>query len=540
MTIHSESDDDVFENPETQSSSESHELHIPDQEFPDEAPDVFVPEDVDIHGKLAHLNAVDYSGLTLHKRYAIITLIHPPYSDEYGRFMTTAGAYPSLPGLSPKETQAAIDSLIAEGLIETWKHGGSTCWEVAGGYAYKKEMKRQLDERRKINKQKKEETAKRSQRKKDADNGVPFAYEDDGKAMADNGVIHEKIRTRRGNLVPDRPWFFINSNVPQRKGKPQHEMIIKHPTSAVGCVLKMLPSFYPAEDLNPLGAVIRYNLLMDSDDYGRVRVDAKKLHGQLGPAITKRVSMRDIEQELARMQRARHLVLVDKEKKGVFGYVRDAAQHLMKKKRYDRQIPLLFTDREFTYDSNEFKAFFKAIAEQSAGQDKVFVNSFSERGDVTVVSERVPVAAERYLKQYEKTINKEPYCNLTPEQFCGFGDGIFFDYQLGLGIQFFHGFKTGLSAEMMENLYLSDAEYFDGSGDNPNEHRILTNLMGMKPREYVTFLNARGATSSTTYDGEGDPLVVPEDPVNEAGENTDDDNVPEVVPHDEDTPTIVP
>jgi hypothetical protein len=539
MTIHSKSDDDIFEQPETQSSPEGHELHIPDQEFPEEAPDVFVPEDVDIHGKLANLNAVDLSGLTLHKRYAIITLTHPPYSDEFGRFITTAGAYPSLPALSPKETQAAMDSLIAEGLIETWMHGGSTCWEVAGGYAYKKGMKWQMNERRKMNKQKKEETAKRRQRKKDADNGVPFAYEDDGKAMAEDGVVHEKIRTGRGNLVPDRPWFFINSNVPQRKGKPQHEMIIKHPTSAVGCILKMLPSFYPAEDLNPLGAVIRYYLLMDSDDYGRVRGDAKKLHGQLGPAITKRVSMKDIEQELARMQRTGHLILFNR-KKGVFGYVRDAAQHLMKKKRYDRQIPQLYTDREFTYDSNEFKAFFKSIAEHSAGGEKVFVGSFSERGDLTVIRERAPVAAERYLKQYEKIISKEPYCNLTPEQFCGFGDDALFDNNIGLGIQFFHGFKTGLSADMIELLYLSHPEYFDGAGDNPNDHRILTNLMGMKPREYVSLSKAREATLSTPYEEEGNPLVVPGDPDNEPEENTDDDNVPEVVPHDEDTPTIVP
>jgi hypothetical protein len=317
-------------------------------------------------------------------------------------------------------------------------------------------------------------------------------------------------------------------------------MIIKHPTSAVGCILKMLPSFYPAEDLKALGAVIRYYLLMDCDDYGRVRVDAKKLHGQLGPAITKRVSMKDIEQELARMQRTGHLILFNR-KKGVFGYLRDAAQHLMKKKRYDRQIPQLYTDREFTYDSNEFKAFFKAIAEQSAGQDKVFVNSFSERGDVTVVSERVPVAAERYLKHYEKTISKEPYCNLTPEQFCGFGDDAFFDYyNIVHGIQFFHGFKTGLSAEMMECLYLSDPEYFDGTGSHPDDHRILAHLIGMKPREYVSLLKAREAASTTPYEGKGNPLVVPGDPDNEAGENAGDDNVPEFVPHDEDTPTIVP
>jgi len=539
MTMSSNSDHDNIEQPEIQSMSGDHESHDPNPEFPEEAPDILETEDVDIHGKLAHLNALDLSGLTLHKRYAIITLAHPPYSDELGRFMTSAGAYPSLPALSPKETQAAIDSLIADGLIETWPHGGSTCWEVAGAYAFKKDLHWQLNERRKINKKKKDEAGIKRQRKKDAENGIPFVYEDDGSAMSESGEVHEVIRTRRGNLVPDRPRFHFNSNVPQRKGMQHHQMIVSPPSSTVGCILKMLPSFYPAEDLSALGAVIRFYLLMDCDDYGRVRVDAKKIHGQLGPAITKRVSLKDIEQELAQMQRLRHLVLIDKGKKGVFGYVRDAAQHMMEKKRYNSQIPKIYVDRELTYDSDEYKAFFKACHEHSAARDKVTVAQFSKRGDVTVVRERASFAAERYLKRYEKLISSEPYCDLTPEQFCGFGEGAHFDYQIGLGIQFLHGFKEGLSTNLMECLYLSDPEYFDGIGPSPDDHRILTHLIGMKPRDYITLLKEREEFFSTS-DDEEDPLVVPGDPDKEGLDNAYGDTPPDCFPDDEDIPMIVP
>ena len=295
----------------TQNNNESYDKHdlaedsdqqVNNQDhLPEEADDIVGTEDVDIHGKLAHLNAFDMSKLTLIKRYVMITLRHPPHSDELGRLMTIAGAYPCLPALSTKQMQGAIDALIKDNLIATWKHEGSTCWEVAGAYAFKKGLRWHLRERAKINKRKKEEAAKRRQRKKDAEEGVPFVYEDDGTMPDYDSTIYEKVRTKRGNLVDGHPEFFFNSFVPQRKGKRQHEMLLNQPRTSKGCILRMLASFDPTQDLKPLAAVIRFYLLMDSDDYGRVRVDVKKIHGQLGPAITKRVSKNQVKQELDRI-----------------------------------------------------------------------------------------------------------------------------------------------------------------------------------------------------------------------------------------------
>jgi hypothetical protein len=524
--------------PEPSSEDLDQDLQYP--AFPAEAAETVGPEDVDVHGKLGHLNALDLSSLTLHKRCVMINLAHPPFSDELGRFMTTAGAYPSVPALSAKETQVAIDSLIEDKLIATWNHGGSTCWEVAGAYAFKPALKWHLAQRGVMNKKKKEEAAKRCQRKKDLEEGVEFVREDDNKGVADDGVVHEKIRTKRGNLVPNRPEFYFNSKVPQRKGRPQHEMLVNQPATPKGCILKLLPSFYPAEDLSPLAAVIRFYLLMDCDDFGRVRVEVKKLHSQLGPAITKRVSKEQIEQELSRMERTGHLIRF-RRKQGVFGYLRDSAQHLKEVKRYDRQIPPLFADREFTYDSDQYKAFFEACREHSSKRDKVRVAQFNERGDVTIVWELAKVAAERFAQWYEEIISKEPFSNLTPEQVCGFEDCNEFIPDRGSDFRFFHGFKSGLSGELMELLYLQESDYFDGEVDDPKDHKILTHLIGMTPREYVELLKSREENHAKPADEKNQFLVVPGDPDEMAPPPPpSDDEPPPVVPWDEDIPPIVP
>lgn len=510
-------------NQDVHASNSSQESSEPDT--PEEATDTVGPEDVDIHGKLAHLNALNLSELTLAMRYVMITLMSSAYTDELGRLMHSSGSYPTLPALSTKQAQVAIDSLIKDGWIEIWEHGGSTCWEVAGAYAFKPGLKWHLHQRSKINRQKKEEAAKRRQRKKDADEGVPFAYEDDGKGLADGGVVHEKLLTKRGNLVPNRPEFFMNSKVPQRKGKPKYYMLVNQPSSSEGCILKLLPSFDPAEDLGPLAAVIRFYLLMDCDDYGRVRVDVEKLHSQLGSAITKRVSKEIIKKEIQRMERLGHLKLF-KKRQGLFGYLRDSAQHKMASMRYDRSIPRLYTDRDFTYDSDKYKAFFKACREHSAKRDKIYLRSFTERGDVNVVLQYASQAAKDFLEEYEQAIRKEPFCNLTPMQVCGFEDAPVQVPYYGHDFQFLHGVRSGLSSLWMERLYNSDPEMFDGTSGEQKRHQILTHLIGMTPRVYIKMLKAQEAASAEA--------------ANTDPSDWDEDEGPPVVPPDEDIPPVVP
>ena len=73
--------------------------------------------DIDDHGKLLHLNAVDFSDLTLNQLYVMIRLMRPWASDELGRFMTSAGVYPQVPGLSVRGTRKAINELMEAKLI---------------------------------------------------------------------------------------------------------------------------------------------------------------------------------------------------------------------------------------------------------------------------------------------------------------------------------------------------------------------------------------------------------------------------------------
>lgn len=518
----------------TRDSDQQRHNQIP----PTEADDIISPEDVDIHGKLAHLNALDLSGLSLIKRYGIITLSHPAYSDELGRFMTTAGAYPHLPALSLKQTKAAIDALIKDGIIETWTHGGSTCWEIAGAYAYKPNLKWHMNERRKVNRRKREETEKRRQRKKDAEAGIPFAYEDDGKATAIDGVVIEKIRTKRGNLVSNHPEFFYNSVVPHRKKKHPYKMILMQPETTKGCIFRMLPSFDQSKGLSPLAAVIRFYLLMDSDDYGRVRADVNIIHGQLGSAITKRVSKNKIEQELKQMERSGHLILF-KKKLDQFAYIRDAAQHMLEKKRYNRKIPKLYTDQEFTYDSDHYKAFFEAVKEHSAKRTKVKVAQYSEHGDVTVVKEYAKDAAERFAKNYEEIVSKEPYCTMTPEQVYEPSD-INTPGSLSVDYLFYHGFKCELSADLMESLYLSDPDYFNGTSGDSTAHHILTHLIGMSPKEYVESLKGKTEGLSSSDAQEELPMGAPRNHTDSVPTVPVDDDPLPVVPGDDEIPPTVP
>lgn len=494
-----------------------HPLHSADpdlmeENIPEESTDCITPEDMDIHGKLSHLNAVNLSSLTLNKRYTMITLTHPPYTDELGRFMITAGSYPSLPALTYKETVAAFDGLISDKLIETWARGGSQCYEVAGAYAFKQGLGYHLDQRRKIAKTKKEELEKRRQRKKDAEDGVQFVYEDDGKGSAEDGMIHEKIRTKRGNLVEDRPDFFFSSTVPQRKGKPKHEMIVNQPKTSTGCILRMLPSFNPAYDLNALGAVLRYYLLMEADDFGRVPVDVKKLHGQLGPSITKRVTKDKIQQELNNMARKGHLIIFDRPQ-GVFGYLRDSAQHLMTKKRYNRQIPTLYTNRNFTYDSKEYLAFFESCRIHTSKRDKVNVGQFCQKGDVVRINEYVYVAAENFINKYKKLIDLEPYCNMSPEEFCGFSNEYTLSDMPEFDMQFWHAIQKNLSSRIIRQIYFDRCEELDKG----NSHKIFTYLLKMTPAQYMKQLNYghedadECAPPNVPYDEDDPPLIVPWD-----------------------------
>lgn len=455
--------------------------------------------DIDIHGKLSHLGAIDMTKLTLAKRYVMITLSGPWASDDYGRFTTQGGAFPRLPALTDREAKAAIRDLIKDGLIRTWIIGDTTCWEVAGAYAFKPGLKQAMWERKKLAIQKRKEWAKRRERKKAADAGMAFAFEDDGGGTADDGGLVYNIRTKRGNLVPARAGLWYRSTVPVPKGKSRQRMLVEQPDAPPDTLnLRLLPSFNPSEDLSALGTVLRHYLLMDCDDYGRVRLDIPRLCQQLGSAITKRISRAQVEAEIDAMIDSGHLMAVEKKNRR-FAFVRDSAQHMRKKKRYDRSLQRLHDDWQFTYDSEDYLAFYKACEEHSATRAKVRVDEFNLRGDVHVVDEFLNVAAGRFVKKYQDLMKTEPWMHLTPEQFCfgvnDFARGGYRRVYLGgplvqeVHVRFWHAISCNLPAALLIKIYQEDEKDFDGSGPdvgrNRNTHKIFTHLLKMTPKEYI-------------------------------------------------------
>lgn len=441
--------------------------------------------DEDIHGKLANLNAVPLLQLSLAMRYAYLMLLHPPNSDELGRFMTHGGALPNLPALSAREASLAIEGLIAVGLLVKWHHGASQCFELLGAYAYKPDLKQQLNQRRLINKRKRDETLKRRQRRKDIRDGVPYLSEED-ETLKEDYEVEELIRTQRGNHVPTRAGVWFRSIVPPPTKQSRHKLTLPQPDSPVGCILKMLPSYNPGENLSKLGVLLRYYLHLEADDYGRVSLGVDRLHRQLGPAITKRVSKADIRHELREMVALGHLKDY-KISSGWFAYLKDSAQHLLKKKNYNRNIPRLSDDKHFTYDSARYRAFFKACAEHASSRERVGVCAYAEKGKLKCISENVNVAAERFVKEYKAVMAKEPFASRTPAVLMGV-DAAQDYYNLSYGESFYYGAVTNQPAKWLEMLYLQYQEEFDGVRGGTrgrNIHLILTHLLRMTPAEYV-------------------------------------------------------
>jgi hypothetical protein len=442
--------------------------------------------DASIHGKLCHLDAVDLSKLTLSKRYAMITLSGPWSSDDYGRFKTSGGALPHLPGLSVREAQEAVGSLIKENYILTWDFGGTTCWEVKGAYAFKPGLKLAKWQRKQLAIQKRKERALRRDRKKAADAGIAFAKEDDGGGVAEDGALIQLMRTKRGNVIPKRAAHFYRSTVPVPKGVKRDEMRLPQPDRPEGLNLRLLPPFNPSGGLSVLGAVLRHYLLMDCDDYGRVRLDVPRLNQQLGKAITKRVSCAQVKAELAAMVQSGHLMEI-KKNSGSFAFVRDSAQHLLNKKRYDRDLPRLADSRDFTHDSEAYLAFYEACKEHSSTRVTVRVGQYNLRGDVHNVEEYVDVAADRFVSNYEELMKKEPWCRATPYQFCigEVGNVMWLGspFLLSGDLRLWHGITCDLPVHQLEQIYLEDQEMFDGVngslGKNGNAKKIFTHLLGM-------------------------------------------------------------
>jgi hypothetical protein len=451
----------------------------------------FDPEQMDIHGKLVALNAVGLSSLTLTNRCAMILLSGPWVTDDLGRFMGPPGFLPDLNPLSKRQVSMAIGALTDKGLIKTWQHAGSQCWEVAGAYTFIKNRKAKLAERSKLAHIKRVTVHERKARRSEEFQGEWYIYEDDGSPNADDAV--EFVRTKNGGHVPMRPTFYQRSVVPVPEGTSKYKMIVPQPKDEKGMKLHLYPSFNVYAGLNPLGVVIRHLLIWEADDYGKVRIDIERLHGELGPTITKRTSKSDIEQEIARMSASGHLMVFTRAS-GTYAYVRDAAQHMLKKKFKNMEIPRLVKDREFTHDSDAYRAFFDAWRAHAITREKVEIRSYAKGGVVYAAHEYVEVAAERFVQEYEEVIHSKRFKNATVETIYAISLDSVWEH-LNPVILFYYGYRNRAPLHWMESFYRDSGESL--SNPNENDFKILRHLMGMTPEEYLQKLSAESTVDST-------------------------------------------
>lgn len=451
-------------------SATANDSSIPDLDF----------EEMDIHGKLVVLDAIDLSTLTLTNRCAMILLSGPWCSDDFGRFKGPPGFLPPLSALSKRQKAMALRALTEKGLIKTWMIGGTRCWEVAGAYTFKKNLKAAFNERRSISRIKRLQYNDRKMRRQEEFKGKSYMDEDDGSPNAD-GVV-DVIRTTRGGHIPMRPLMFQRSDVPMPKNVSKQKLIVPQPTAEGEGILHMYPSFDVYDGLSELGVVIRHHLLLTADDYGRVRIDIAELYTELGVAVTKRVSTKDIESEIQRMSDSGHLLVI-KRASGTYAYIRDAAQHLMKKKFKNMKLPTLVPDKEFTHDSDNYKAYFEACRAHAITRDKVYIRSYTKEGIVYAIHEYVEVAAKGFLEKYHEIINTERYADATVDTIFDLSHGGNMDTRLHTDELFYYGYLHKMSYEGMSYILHSSGN--DMTDPNEIRFKILRYLIKMTPQEYV-------------------------------------------------------
>jgi hypothetical protein len=186
-----------------------------------------------------------------------------------------------------------------------------------------------------------------------------------------------------------------------------------------------------------------------------------------------------------------------RKKKDRFAFVRDSAQHLRTKKRYSRELARLHEDWTFTYDSEDYMAFFRACEQHSTSRAKVLVAQYNLHGDLHLVEEYLDVAAARFVSEYQEFMKKEPWMHLTPQQFC-FGEKdpkthYLVVYPGGPHIQpaeirLWHAMQCKLPAQQLSEILQEGLSNFDDSEPSARAgttHKIFTHLLQMTPMEYV-------------------------------------------------------
>jgi hypothetical protein len=158
----------------------------------------------------------------------------------------------------------------------------------------------------------------------------------------------------------------------------------------------------------------------------------------------------------------------------------------------------LVEDRDFTHDSDDYKAFFEAWRAHTITREKVEIGSYAKGSVVYTAYQLVDVAAKDFAMKFHHLMDSETFASATPENIYETNFAAGWERMNGMEL-FYYGYLNKMSYQWMESFYREcDRKLSD---PNENDFKILRYLMKMTPLEYLQKLRDEAPIQSATATG---------------------------------------
>jgi len=396
-----------------------------------------------------HLPVTDHS---LNEMTAVAHLYGPWKSNDYGRWAELHNAAVDIPGLPRKAATQAINQLIERGIISRRTIDNHDIYELAGAYSYKGSVAG---------------AAKR----KVAELMHPSTISPDDTPVdrieVTRNVIHHKHSTVE---VGTPPAYF---NILAGRGNKRNKLLIQPPAKADPKLLRLVSPHNVYLGLSPLGCCIRLMMEMTTDDLGRTVVSIEDLCRRLGRKIMTRTSKSAIRAEIDLIAEQGHLRLFeDTEREYV--YVRDAAQHAMRKKRLTPKLPFLYPESlDWTLDT-KLNLLFHARNHKAAARNIMVYSGHSYQDRAGTRLNAVYRSMGHYYDRLETTIKE---LSNRPDRSVADIVGTAQDYNINRTIRFFMAVEHDMEERALE-IYYDDVCGAAAAGDPPQLTTLDTESAG--------------------------------------------------------------
>ena len=309
---------------------------------------------ISMSAKLIYKGHLPVTGHSLNEMTVVAHLYGPWRSNDMGRWKVIRDSIIRIPGLSQKAVTQAINSLIERRIIAKWTIDNQDCYELVGAYAAKG-------------------LASAAARRKIDAAMHPPTLADETTSIDRIEEVRKVVNRKNGPVELSTPPAYFN-DIPG-PGKNRNKLLLQPPGKVGPNMLRMVSPHNVYAELTALGCCIRLMLEMVADDLGRAEIDLDDLSSRLGRKIMARLSKQSLRQEIEGMAKEGHLKVF--ERGGVTcAYIRDAAQHAMRKMRLTRGLPFLHSEHpEWTLDSPENQLFYARNFE-AAARNKLVATSF--------------------------------------------------------------------------------------------------------------------------------------------------------------------